>query len=241
MKILGIESATAVCAASVVENGGVLSERMLVEPHIHSEKMISLVDEALANAASTLQVLDAIAVSIGPGSFTGLRIGLSVAKGLAYALDKPIVPVPTLEALAANAIRQNFVDDSAGVICCLIDARRDEVYAACYRKNGEGLEEIIKTSSMHLEELKNLLHDEPRSIVVGDGAEKFHKYLKSMNSEGQVTCSFPPAPKSLCNASSVALLGEKKMKRGEHVDVTSLEPVYVKDFYTLVKTQRQEA
>src|SRR5258706_14324961 len=104
MKILGIESATVVCAAAIIENGCVRSERTLIAPRIHSEKIISLIDESLDDANITPTELEGVAVSIGPGSFTGLRIGLSVAKGLAYALDKPIVAVPTLEALAANTV-----------------------------------------------------------------------------------------------------------------------------------------
>ncbi len=240
MKILGIESATAVCAAAVVEDGSVLSECSLVEPHIHSEKMVTLVDRALNEAGLKPQALDATAVSIGPGSFTGLRIGLSVAKGLAFALDKPIVSVPTLEALAAKAVRRRPVEENS-LICCLLDARRDEVYVAGFRQEGELLEEVAAARAAHLEELANLMAGQTRIIVSGDGAEKFRKYLEGKNSAMSGKLSFLSARESQCSASAVALLGEEKFLRGEVADVTSLEPLYVKDFYTLVNTQHQQA
>ena len=102
MIVLGIETATAVCAVALVDDDVVRAERRYEIPQAHSEKLMECVDDCLKSAGLALSSIDGIAISIGPGSFTGLRIGLSVAKGLAFATDKPVVGVPTLEALAVT-------------------------------------------------------------------------------------------------------------------------------------------
>ena len=109
MKILGIETATSVCAAAIVDDGDVLTEQWIEAQHSHSEKLITLIDKCLQTVNCELKSLAGIAVSIGPGSFTGLRIGLSVAKGLSYASGVPLVSIPTLKALAWNAVTFNLV------------------------------------------------------------------------------------------------------------------------------------
>lgn len=99
MNLLGIETSTAACGVAVVSDGGMNVERSIVEAHIHSEKLLTLVRTVLGEAKIGLNEIDAVAVSIGPGSFTGLRIGLSSAKGLCYALEKPLLTVPTFDAI----------------------------------------------------------------------------------------------------------------------------------------------
>lgn len=230
MKILGIETATSICAAAVVENGRLLSEKYLTEPHIHSEKLVAIIDQAL----NSIKDFNAVAVSIGPGSFTGLRIGLSVAKGLAYASARPIVAVSTLKALAFNLIIHEKIKDGA-LICPLIDARRDEFYTALYRVNTKELSTVVKPQAERFNELLNILPDE-EIVFIGDGAAKFNVITRE-NKLYKNFWIFDMGLINLCSAASVALLGEKKLLRNDTESLAELEPVYLKDFQTIVKTQ----
>ena len=130
MRILGLETSTAVCSVGLFRENEPGIERSMRESHIHSEKLLTLVRDVLDRAAITPAQLDAIAVSIGPGSFTGLRIGLSTAKGLSFALGKPLVPVPTFEAIAVAAHQKSGTSQAVAV---LIDAKKDEWYGGRFR------------------------------------------------------------------------------------------------------------
>ncbi len=169
MTILGIETATAVCGAAIARDGRIVAETHLLAPKSHSERLLLLVDEVLRSAHVEVSSLDAIACSIGPGSFTGLRIGLSVAKGLAFGTRAAIVPVPTLEALAERAVADGRVAPGAMVLAA-IDARRDEVYAALYRRDGDALTEIRPSAAHAVQALVATL--EPGIVLVGDGSAK---------------------------------------------------------------------
>jgi tRNA threonylcarbamoyladenosine biosynthesis protein TsaB len=230
MKVLGIETATIVCAAAVVENGKLLSEKYLTAPHIHSEKLLTVIAQVL----DTNKYYDAVAISIGPGSFTGLRIGLSVAKGLTFASGKPLLAISTLEALAFNFILHDKVRDGA-LICPLIDARRDEFYTALYRANGNGLSIIMEQQDKKFEDLLNIFPDEEINFI-GDGVEKFKKLSQEKGLDKNFWI-FADGLINLCSAGSVALLGEKKLFKNAIENLADLEPVYIKDFQTIVKTQ----
>src|SRR5512141_577989 len=149
MTLLGIETATTVCAAAVVRDGAVLAEELVDERNVHAERLMGMIDVAFRRSGVGLPAMDGIAVSIGPGSFTGLRIGLSVAKGLAYASGKPIVPVPTLRGLAQKAIDTVGADGFQGVLP-LLDARRGDVYCALYRMGDGDLHEEWEQQIMAL-------------------------------------------------------------------------------------------
>ena len=239
MIVLGIETAATVCAAAVVDGGVVLSERSLTEPHIHSERLMRLIDDAIATTGLEIEKLEGIAVSIGPGSFTGLRIGLSVAKGLAYAADKPILPIPTLEALAWRAFGSGLAHE-CDMLLPMLDARRAEVYLAGYRVDGEELNEMIPPSAVVLSQLQRVLPAAGRIVAVGDGVEKFQQFLLESNPDYHTRIAIPTSANILCRASTIGLLGEKRLMRGEVADLASLEPLYVKDFYTLVRTQHEK-
>jgi len=230
MKVLGIETATIVCAAAVVENGKLLSEKYLTEPHIHSEKLLTVIRQVL----NTNKYFDALTISIGPGSFTGLRIGLSVAKGLAFASGKPLLAISTLEALALNFIIPDKVKQGA-LICPLIDARRDEFYTALYRANGNGLSTVMEPQARRFGDLLDIFPDEELNFI-GDGVEKF-KNLSQGKRLDKNFWIFADGLINLCSAASVALLGEKKLLKNEIENLAELEPVYIKDFQTIVKTQ----
>ncbi len=232
MKVLAIETATAVCGAALVERGEVLCEQAVEAPQIHSEKIVGLIDGVLKSSNMVMRNVDGICVSIGPGSFTGLRIGLSVAKGLSFAGDKPLIGISTLESLAWHALRGGF---GAGgeLILSAIDARRDEVFVAGYRTRD--LDEVIAPRAVRLPELVDLLEGEQKIILVGDGAEKIqHGVVNKGNLSRYI---LPPRARRICSASAVGILGERRLEKGERSDMASLEPAYVKEFYTPMKPQ----
>lgn len=237
MIVLGIETATAVCGASVVENGNILSHFAIEEQHIHAEKLLTIVDKALRAAKVSLSQLDGIAISIGPGSFTGLRIGLSTAKGLAYASGTLLIAVPTLEGLAWNARILHIVWNQT--ILPMVNARKNEVYWALYRNEPSGIAVIKSVQAMSLEHIEQYIGNEDNILVVGDGADKFQTFLMSTERTFSERFIIPEREKRLCSAISIALLGEQKLQQGECSNFASLEPFYAKDFNVLMKTQHQ--
>ena len=146
MKVLAIETATSVCAAATVSDGIALFEALLDEKYVHAEKLLAQVDEVLVKSGWSLQQLDCIAVSIGPGSFTGLRIGLGVAKGLSFAVGVPLVSVSTLKALAQRVVDEGVASEGDTVLA-LLDARKDEVYSCFYKVTG-GMAKPISSGAM---------------------------------------------------------------------------------------------
>ncbi|MBI5472145.1 MAG: tRNA (adenosine(37)-N6)-threonylcarbamoyltransferase complex dimerization subunit type 1 TsaB [Ignavibacteriae bacterium] len=223
MKVLGIETATVVCGAALVKDGIVVRNEQIAEKNIHAESIMLLIDRVLKHANMTVQSIDALAVSIGPGSFTGLRIGLSVAKGLCYATGKPLVAVPTLRALAQRAVGEGAV--STSYILPAIDARRDEVYCQLFRVNGgEALAEWDERDFAVGRLLEQL--DGKSCTITGDGAQKIQRHA------GEANLRFLSGPASECSAATVAKLGEQMALRGEFVDSVTVEPKYVKEFYT---------
>lgn len=236
--LLAIETATSVCGVALVGGGTIVAESWIDEDHVHSEKIISLIGETTERGNTSLAGIGAIAVSAGPGSFTGLRIGLSTAKGLAFALSAKLVAVPTLGALARSAVDQGFV--SPGDYClALIDARRKEVYAALYRCEGGGCREIMPACARRVDELEEMVaHPGGTTLVTGNGAQKYGDFLAGSIPQG---VRFAPAGRNGCRAPSVGILGERMLERGETADLASTEPLYVKDFHTLVKTQHENS
>jgi tRNA threonylcarbamoyladenosine biosynthesis protein TsaB len=239
MKILGIETATALCAAAIVADGNVLSEHNADSPQIHSEKLLSIIKDCFQSAKCELSLLDGIAVSIGPGSFTGLRIGLSVAKGLSYTSGKPLAAIPTLKGLAKRALSLKY-EERVDFILPLLDARRDEVYMALYCRDGNLLREIIPSSTLSVEQVYNSLPDKKKILILGDGAEKFQQYSKITDNYDFSSYIISLKDVNRCSAAAIAFLGEEMIATRGGEDINSLEPLYVKDFYTLAKTQHQK-
>ncbi len=238
--ILGIETATQVCAAAIVKDGIVVAENYLTEPNVHSEKLITLINNTLMQANSggeatdNLKKLNAISISNGPGSFTGLRVGFSVAKAIAYACNKPLVTVPTLEALGFNFVStKNY--QTFRYLCPLIDARRDEFYSVILEYENNKFVRVVEQSAYKFDDLVKLIPGTGKIIFIGDGIEKFQKFISIKNISNELW-NFNDGISNLCSAGSVALLGEIKFNLGQIEDLTNLEPDYVKDFYTLFKT-----
>ena len=240
MTLLALETATSVCAAALIRNGVVITEHSVELPRVHSEKLLLLVDGACSTAGISIDSVDAFVVSIGPGSFTGLRIGLSVAKGLSYSLDKPLVAVPTLEALAYHTAR-SIQKKKHEWILPMIDARRDDVYCAVYRDTGCWLEEIAPAHSTTLDGVMKTISGYNEVLITGDAVEKYQKYTRLKRFGPSCKITIPPQDHLACRASSVGLLGEHRFTRGEAADISSLEPFYVKDFYPPVHPYHESA
>ena len=239
MRILGIETATILCSAAIVADGNVLCEHSADSPRVHSEKLVSIIDNCFQTAKCGLGSLDGIAVSIGPGSFTGLRIGLSVAKGLSYATGISLVAVPTLKGLARYGMSMHFAE-VPNYILSLLDARRDEVYMALYSSKGSIIEELVLSSAMSVKHLTAHLPRNSKILILGDGAEKFRQYLTKADNYDNSSYIILPDVINRCSAAAIALLGENIISEHGGEDIASMEPVYVKEFYTLVRTQHQK-
>lgn len=214
-KILNIETATDICSVCLCEDGKILSLQEGEKGFNHASTLTILIQKCLDDAKITLNDLDAVAVSQGPGSYTGLRIGVSVAKGICYALDKPLIAVDTLMALAWACAQEN---NESTHYCAMIDARRMEVYCAVY--NEKTLEEqpvsalIIDENSFQESFSKN-----EKIIFCGNGAEKCKSVIQS-----------PLAQFSsiICSAKHLRFLSNMYYLQGKFSDVAYFSPLYYK-------------
>lgn len=214
--ILSIESATKNCSVALAADGEVMNLKELHEEKFsHAEKLHSFILDVMESSDRDLSQLDAIAVSKGPGSYTGLRIGVSAAKGLCYALEKPLISVPTLESLA----RQVELTEE-GIIVPLLDARRMEVYSAVYNHRYEEIREtraeIIEPGSF------SRYLDQTKVCFLGDGAPKSQEVINHPNAIF-IKDRFP-------SAREMAKLAEEKLSREKFEDLAYFEPFYLKDF-----------
>jgi tRNA threonylcarbamoyladenosine biosynthesis protein TsaB len=183
----------------------------------HSERVMPTVEWLLASAHTEIKDIDAFAVSIGPGSFTGLRIGLSTVKGFAYSTGKPVIPVRTLDAFART------IPFSRYLICPMLDARKNEVYAALYRwDNGECLKVLSETVIKPAELLEEI--HEP-VVVTGDGAETYKEIIGDSLKDKAL---FAPPSRMSPSASTVAEIGIEQMREGIVSDPLTLSPFYIR-------------
>ena len=217
MWVLGLDTATWTASVGVVRDGIPIAQRSLRAESSHAPAIVGLVDETLAAAGVAVGRLDAVAVSAGPGSFTGLRIGLSTAKGLAYAIGAHLVAVPTLEALARAA------GPRPGTVCAVLDARRGEVYAACYRWRGEAVERVAVEQVIAPAELDRMV--KPPCTFVGDGVEAYAEVLRERFGEGATLLSLAAVPPS---GSMVARIAWERIRAGVDTCLASVEPYYVR-------------
>ena len=229
MRVLGIETATSICSVAVAQAQEVLAERWTGEQHVHSEKFIRLLMDVLAEVHLNLDDVDGIAVSVGPGSFTGLRIGLSAAKGLCHASGKPLIAVPTLDALVHRTIG---VCHEGSVVCAVIDAKRDEVYSAWYEKRGQSMEKRSDYRVLLRDEFVKTLGSRSSVLVTGEDAERSLERLRVLRGGDGHLKGISVAPRELRRASAepVALLGVSMLTKGSTSDLAGIEPMYLKEF-----------
>ena len=213
--ILNIETATTVCAVTLSQDGKeVLTKSLKSEKYSHSENLNLFIDSIFKETNFSYNQLDAIAVSQGPGSYTGLRIGVSTAKGLGYALDRPLIAINSLKSLA------NLYNGDAQFLIPLFDARRMEVYSAVYDKTLNQLE-TIKAVVVDEKSYINFL-EKGKTVFLGPGAEKCQSILQHHNSIFDLSTQ----------VSSVGMmnLSEEKFIQKKFEDVAYFEPFYLKEF-----------
>lgn len=219
--ILCIETATPVCSIALVQNGIViyLEETAVSQSHVAS--LMEFVNRSLISAGISLKTIDAVAISKGPGSYTGLRIGVSTAKGLCYALDKPLIGLGTLKCMAIGMMRISHQTVSAALFCPMIDARRMEVYTALF---DTGLNEVAPVTAKIINE-SSFSEILPNHIVyfAGDGAEKCRKLL-----EVHPNARF--LEQEVVSAANMALISSDAYENSLFEDVAYFEPFYLKDF-----------
>lgn len=217
--ILNLETSTRNCSVALAEGGKVLS---IIEEssdqYIHSEKLHVFIEKCMADAGRKLDELDAVAVGKGPGSYTGLRIGVSAAKGLCYALGIPLISENGLAIMARDFIQNQSLAEGAEIVP-MIDARRMEVYKAHFNAKGVQQSEISATV---VETADALETEAPEVHLLGDGANKCKEVL-SYNRFFYHNLEFP-------SASALAIIAEEKYSAKQLEDVAYFEPFYLKDF-----------
>ena len=218
--ILHIETSTNVCSVAVSEDGKVIFDKADRTGNNHAEALGSFVDEAMSFADSHAIPLDAVAVSSGPGSYTGLRIGVSMAKGVCYALNLPLLSVPTLELMCVPVLLRNEEIEDEALLCPMIDARRMEVYAALYDR---ALKPVrgIQADVVDADTYRQWLEDRP-VYFFGNGAAKCMDTINHPNA--YLIEGIEPVAKWMMP------LAERKMLNDIHEDVAYFVPYYLKDF-----------
>ena len=212
--ILNIETATKNCSVSLALNGHTIALRQMAEEgYSHAEKLHVFIEELILESNISFKNLNAIAVSQGPGSYTGLRIGVSSAKGLCFALNIPLIAVDTLQSLAAQ------ISISDGLIVPMIDARRMEVFSATFDKN---LNTIQKVAAEIISE-ESYQKQVGKIHFLGDGASKCKVFLMKDNFIFHDEIRYP-------SAKEMSSLSFDKYQKSDTVDVAYFEPLYVKDF-----------
>ncbi len=216
MRILGIETATGVCSVCVMENSELIAEYMTNITKTHSQRLMPMIEQMLDNSELEPKDIGAIAVSVGPGSFTGVRIGISAAKGMAMALDIQTVGVSTLDGIAYNLVN-SYTDQ----VCVITDARRKQVYTAIYEM--PNMKKLTEDMVIPIEELIKKI--KKKTIFIGNATKLYADLLKKeLGNLAQIA----PQYLSIPHASSIALLGENMLKKGKGVSHFDLKPNYVR-------------
>ncbi|MBO7337400.1 MAG: tRNA (adenosine(37)-N6)-threonylcarbamoyltransferase complex dimerization subunit type 1 TsaB [Paludibacteraceae bacterium] len=216
--ILLIETSAKICSVALAVDGKVVFSKRNDEGMAHARLLPGFVDEALKSRDGSK--IDAVAVSSGPGSYTGLRIGVATAKGLAFGCDASLIAVPTLELLACTVKKSVTVEDDA-LICPMIDARRMEVYSQLFDSD-INVKRDTEAEIITEESYKELLQSGKKIYFAGDGAAKCSDVIKSENAV--FVDGIEP------DAANMASLAEERLRKGEFVDVAYFEPFYLKDF-----------
>jgi tRNA threonylcarbamoyladenosine biosynthesis protein TsaB len=229
MKILALDSSGLVASVAVTEDDKLLAEYTVNYKKTHSQTLLPMLDEIAGMIDLDLSTLDAIAVAAGPGSFTGLRIGSATAKGLGLALEKPLISVPTVDALAYN------LWGSDHLICPVMDARRNQVYTGIYEfRNGE-LAVLEEQMAVSVEELSEILNQKNREVIfLGDGVPVYRELLESLL---RVPRTYAPAHMNKQRAGAVAALAAVYWKQGKIQAARDHAPNYLR----LSQAERERA
>jgi tRNA threonylcarbamoyladenosine biosynthesis protein TsaB len=227
MKVLGIDTSTACGSVGLIEDEETISEYLLNIPVTHSERLLGAIDFVLREARCRMEQVEGWVIALGPGSFTGLRIGVSTVKGLAFATGKPVAGVSTLDVLASQIAPTSFL------ICPILDARKKEVYTGFYRfQNGISLTRQSEYQAISPESLVSQINEQ--TIFVGDGVRTYGDFFLDRLGSFAI---FPPSPLHVSHGSTVAKLGLDLLKKGEHLSLSTFSPLYIRPSEAEVRWQ----
>lgn len=220
MNLLAFETSGKAASVAVMKEGRIVGELTVSTRLNHSEKLMPMIDELLKKTEMSIGDMDYVAVSAGPGSFTGLRIGISTAKGLALALDVPVVAVSSLEVLANNLAYADLL------VCPLVDARRNQVYSGVFRWEGSEIVRVLNEDTYDMRELLFLLKKKESPVVfLGEDIDKFKDQIReALGEKGLLAAAQANFPRG----ASVAGLALGKIEAGEVEDAFSIRPIYLR-------------
>lgn len=219
MKILAVDTSATAASVAVAEENKLIGEFSINTALTHSQTLMPMVDELLKNTGLSVNDIDAAAVNAGPGSFTGVRIGVAAVKGIAFPKNLPCVSVSTLESMAYNMLGNDCI------VCSVMDARCSQVYNALFRVKGCTVTRMTDDRALSLTDLKNELQNiNEKVVLVGDGAVLCSKFL----GEELENIMLAPFNNRIQTASSVAYAAFEKINNGETVKTDELMPVYLR-------------
>lgn len=233
MKVLAVDTSSSVAAVAAMEDQKLLGEFLINNGKTHSQKLMPLIDQLLSSLELKPADIDLFAASSGPGSFTGLRIGIMTVKAMAYAAKKPVVSVPTLDALAYN------IPDGGSFICPIMDARNNQVYTAVYKYENQLPVNQTGYLGLHVSELARMLEGMNGNVIFNGDAVLLHRdFLKIELGE---RCSFAQPSLMLQRASSVAELAIYKALKGETESSFDMVPFYLRPSQAEREFDRKQA
>ena len=219
MKILAVDTSATAASVAVAEENKLIGEFSINTALTHSQTLMPMVDELLKNTGLSVNDIDAVAVNAGPGSFTGVRIGVAAVKGIAFPKNLPCVSVSTLESMAYNMLGNDCV------VCSVMDARCSQVYNALFKVNGYTVTRMTDDRALSLTDLKlELQNIREKTVLVGDGAVLCSKFLDSELENVMLA----PFNNRIQTASSVAYAAFEKINNGETLTAEELMPVYLR-------------
>ena len=221
-KILCIDTTSEFCSVSLFEENNLLGYKNSLIERSHSKLIIRIIDDILRNNNFNIKDIDAFSISKGPGSYTGLRIGLSSLKGFCFALEKPLIALNTFKILSKSAL--NYINDEEAILCPMIDARRMEVYTKLYNYN---LNTISDDKALILNKESFDIYKDDNIYFFGNGSCKFQEIVKRKN--------FYFLKDIVCDSRFMGDLSFNKFNLKEFEDLSTFEPNYIKDFYLIKK------
>lgn len=231
-KVLGIDTSSIVATVAVAEETRLIAEYYIESEKNHSEKLIPVIKAMLEECGLQPTCIDAVAVAKGPGSFTGLRIGVVTAKGFAFASNIPIIGINTLDGLAYNAAI------FGGLICPILNALRGNVYTALFRSKNGGIERLSEYKVLHIDDVLKRVDEYSEPVVfLGDGVPLFRSEIKRVLGNN---AKIAPPMLFMPRASSIAALGIEGLKRGEGESAFSLMPFYLRKSQAEIQLERKK-
>lgn len=232
-RIILIETSTSLCSTAIVEDGRVVCERLSSEPRVHASMTAPYVSEMLNELGLKVKDCSAVAVGKGPGSYTGLRVGVSTAKGLCFGAGIPLISVGTLDTLVWQAVDEGLVPEGCKYIIPMIDARRMEVYTGIFTPDGRQVSPTV-AQVVTEESFREQLAEGP-VLFIGDGAEKCREVIGALRqAQGPEATFVQCCPK----ASGMRIPAVKALKEKTFEDVAYFEPFYLKEFMTTVSKKK---